>query len=90
MTLRLQDRSRWIAVAAIVMATIGGVGCNDFLTSTKYRTDPSNPKTAAADNLFLGIQINVAARMTDVIAQSVCIWMQQCSGQQTPFSDWGQ
>jgi starch-binding outer membrane protein, SusD/RagB family len=90
MTLRLQARARWIAVAAIVVATIGGTGCNDFLTSTKYRTDPSNPKTAAADNLFLGIQVNVAARMTDVIAQSVCIWMQQCAGQQTPFLDWGE
>ena len=90
MTLRLQSRARWIAIAAIVVASVGSVGCSDFLTSTKYRNDPSHPKTATADNLFLGIQINVAARMTDAIAQSICIWMQQCAGQQTPYLDWGE
>jgi starch-binding outer membrane protein, SusD/RagB family len=89
-TLRRLTRDRWIAAAALALATASGVGCNEFLTSGKDRNDPSNPTSASADNLFLGIQINVAARMTDVIAQSVCIWMQQCAGQQTPFLDWGE
>jgi hypothetical protein len=77
-------------VAAIVVSTLGGVGCSDFLTSTKFRTDPSHPQTATVNNLFLGVQINVSARMTDAIAQSICIWMQQCAGQQTPYLDWGE
>ena len=25
-----------------------------------------------------------------MIAQSVCIWMQQCAGQQTPYLGWGE
>ena len=89
-TFRRLARDRWIVAAALAIVTVSGMGCNEFLNSTKYRNDPSNPTSASADNLFLGIQINVSARMTDVIAQSVCIWMQQCAGQQTPFSDWGQ
>lgn len=90
MNLQLQYRTRWIAALAIVAVTVSGIGCNEFLTSTKYRHDPSNPTTTSADNLFLGVQVNVTARLTDVIAQSVCIWMQQCAGQQTPFLNWGQ
>jgi starch-binding outer membrane protein, SusD/RagB family len=88
--LRLQHRARWMVVGAFVAAAITGTGCNEFLTSTKYRTDPNNPKTAGADNLFIAIQVNVSARMTDAIAQSVCIWMQACSGQQSPYLGWGQ
>ena len=87
--LRLKHRVRWMVAATLLAVAVTDTGCNEFLTSTKYRSDPSNPKTAGPDNLFLAIQLNVAARMTDAIAQSVCIWMQACSGQQSPYLGWG-
>lgn len=89
--LRLPLRARLIVAAVGVTALASGIsGCNEFLTSTKYRSDPSNPRSAGADNLFISIQLNTAARMTDYIAQSVCIWMQQCAGVQSPYLAVGQ
>jgi starch-binding outer membrane protein, SusD/RagB family len=89
--LRLPLRARHLVAAMGVAVLASSIsGCNDFLTSTKYRTDPSGPKSAGADNLFIAIQLNTAARMTDYIAQSVCIWMQQCAGVQSPYLSVGQ
>lgn len=87
LSLRLRPVSgRCAAVAGAMGLAVGLAACSDFLTSTKSRSDPSNPQSAAPSNLFTSIQLNVTARQTDVIAQSICIWLQQCAGEVQPYS----
>jgi Starch-binding associating with outer membrane len=81
--------SRSIGPLAVFLAAIGLSACNQFLTGSKLRNDPSKPTSASPSNLFTSVQLNVTARQTDYIAQSVCIWMQECAGQNPPYSSVG-
>ncbi len=84
--------ARALGAGALLAALLGSgvTGCNEFLTAAKDRHNPNAPSTAGLDQLFTGIQINLAARMEDQLARTVCIWMQQCSGQVQPFISIGE
>lgn len=87
-TLRQYRFGRALALGGLAL-TVAVAGCNNFLTGSKQRNDPSNPTGTTPTALFVAIQLNVTTRQTDFITQSVCIWLQQCAGQVPPYSSVG-
>jgi hypothetical protein len=58
----------------------GAAGCNDFLTKEEVAQDPNNPTKATRDQLLVAAQAALFGLQESGIAQSVCMWMQQCAG----------
>ena len=67
-----------IAAAGLVTASL--IGCSNFLSADKAINDPNNPTTASRNQLFMGIQANIAGQQEGPIAMNTCEWMQQCAG----------
>ena len=61
-------------------------GCNDFLKAKKLTTNPNEPGTASAGPLFIAAQTDVYFQIEGQLGRTLCIWMQQCSGQASPFN----
>jgi starch-binding outer membrane protein, SusD/RagB family len=87
---RPRQRRQLAAVGAMVAFVLAASGCRQFLTGSKYRNDPNNPSSATVVALFTSIQVNVTTRLEDHLARTVCIWMQQCSGQVQPYISVGE
>jgi hypothetical protein len=64
--------------AALVFG--GATGCHDFLTKEDVVQDPNNPTKATRDQLLIAAQAALFGLQESGIAQSVCMWMQQCAG----------
>ncbi len=69
-------RSLHIALAAAVAVS----ACNPFLTGEGLSNDPNNPTTATREALFMGVQATTFGQQESSIALTVCMWMQQCTG----------
>jgi starch-binding outer membrane protein, SusD/RagB family len=65
---------------AAFLAIVGTSGCSDFLSSSKVASDPNNPTTATAPQLFVGVQAGQFAQQEGIIPLIACMWMQQCTG----------
>src|SRR5918912_1213650 len=81
---------RVLASWCLAAGLVAGLGaCKDFLNGSKLQDDPNNPSSAGLDNLFISAQVNLTVQQTGQLARTVCIWMQQCSGQVPPFNSIG-
>lgn len=72
-------RSLRIALA-LASLTVGVAGCNPFLTGEGLNDDPNNPTTATRQTLFMGVQATTFGQQESSVALTVCMWMQQCTG----------
>jgi hypothetical protein len=72
-------RSLHIALAAAGIA-VGLTACNPFLTGEGLTNDPNNPTTATRQALFMGVQATTFGQQESSVALTVCMWMQQCTG----------
>jgi hypothetical protein len=61
-------------------ALAAAAGCNDFLNESDVARDPNNPTEASRNQLFVATQSNLFGLQESGIAQTVCMWMQQCAG----------
>jgi hypothetical protein len=78
---------RCLATPAIGgLLALGLVGCNDFLKAKNLTTNPNAPEHASAGTLFIAAQASIYYQMEGQLARTVCIWMQECSGQASPFN----
>jgi hypothetical protein len=55
-------------------------GCKDFLNKEEVAQDPNNPTKATRDQLLVAAQAALFGLQESGIAQSACMWMQQCAG----------
>jgi hypothetical protein len=55
-------------------------GCKDFLNKEEVAQDPNNPTKATRDQLLVAGQAALFGLQESGIAQSACMWMQQCAG----------
>jgi len=62
--------------AALVVAA----GCDSFLNEPDVARDPNNPTEATRNQLFVATQSALFGLQESGIAQTVCMWMQQCAG----------
>lgn len=65
---------------------VGLAGCNDFLKAKDLTTNPNYPGTASPGALFIASQTDVYFQVEGQLGRTTCIWMQQCSGQASPFN----
>jgi hypothetical protein len=68
-----------IALALASLALVGSA-CNPFLTGEGLTNDPNNPTTATREALFMGVQAATFGQQESSVALTVCMWMQQCTG----------
>jgi len=61
-------------------------GCSDYLTGSGVSQDPNNPPTYTLNSLMSSVQANLFLTMEADPARSVCVFMQQCSGQQSEYA----
>ena len=74
----MRRMTRALLGAALI---VGGVaGCKDFLHKEEVAQDPNNPTKATRDQLLVAAQAALFGLEESGIAQSVCMWMQQCAG----------
>src|SRR5919206_1748929 len=86
----MNDMRRVLASWCLAAGLVAGLGaCKDFLNGSKLQDDPNNPSSAGLENLFISAQVNLTVQQTGQLARTVCIWMQQCSGQVPPFNSIG-
>ena len=55
-------------------------GCKDFLTKDEVAQDPNNPTKATRDQLLVAAQAALFGLQESGIAQTACMWVQQCAG----------
>lgn len=78
-------RSGLLALSLAATAT----GCSDYLTGPGVSQDPNNPPTYTLNSLMASVQANLFLTLESDDARSVCVWMQQCSGQQSQYASVG-
>jgi starch-binding outer membrane protein, SusD/RagB family len=74
---------RRVCTAAIIL-TAGG--CN-WLKATDLTHNPNAPSTAQSGTLFIAAQADVYQQIEGQLGRTLCIWMQQCGGQASPFTN---
>jgi len=79
--MRKHLRSGLLALSLAATAT----GCSDYLQGPGISQDPNNPTTTTLNSLMSSVQANLFLTMEADPARSVCVWMQQCSGQQSQY-----
>ena len=70
-------------VAALLGAVLIGAsagGCKDFLNEEDVAQDPNNPTKATRDQLLISAQTALFGLEESGVAQTACMWMQQCAG----------
>jgi hypothetical protein len=70
-----------------LMLSLGG--CRQFLDSTKLKENPNDPKVAPSSALFVAALANYYSQQEGQLARTTSIWMQQFSGQLSPFNNLG-
>jgi hypothetical protein len=83
--MRKSLRSGLLALSLAATAT----GCSDYLTGSGVSQDPNNPPTFTLNSLMSSVQANLFLTLESDDARSVCVWMQQCSGQQSQYASVG-
>jgi hypothetical protein len=62
-------------------------GCNDFLRAKNLSHNPNAPSQATNGTLFIAAQTDIYQQIEGQLGRTTCIWMQQCSGQASPFNN---
>jgi hypothetical protein len=78
---------RKILVSGLLALSLaaGATGCKDYLTGGDVSNDPNNPTAATTNALLSSVQADLFVTMEADVARSVCVWMQQCSGQASQY-----
>jgi len=63
-----------------VLIAGSAVGCKDFLNEEDVAQDPNNPTKATRDQLLVAAQTALFGLEESGVAQTACMWMQQCAG----------
>ena len=74
----MRRMKRALLGAALIVG--GMVGCKDFLNEEDVAQDPNNPTKATRDQLLVAAQAALFGLQESGIAQTACMWMQQCAG----------
>jgi hypothetical protein len=61
-------------------------GCKDFLRAKDLVQNPNAPSQASSGTLFIAAQTDIYQQIEGQLGRTTCIWMQQCSGQASPFN----
>ena len=69
-----------LLLAGAMSLMVSAVACTSFLTDKKATTDPYNPSSATALQLFVGMQQAQFLEQEGNPAFITCLWMQQCQG----------
>ena len=72
-------------LAGVLTLSLGG--CNGFLNEKKLTTNPNAPSTATTGPLFVAAQSDLYQQIEGQLGRTLCIWMQQCGGQASPFTN---
>ena len=73
--------------AAGVLVTLAG--CRQFLDSKNLKHNPNDPQVAPTGALFVAAQINFYSQQEGQLGRTVAIWVEQFSGQTSPFNTLG-
>jgi Starch-binding associating with outer membrane len=65
---------------------LGLAGCKDFLRAKDLTQNPNAPSQASNGPLFISAQTSIYYQVESQLGRTTCIWMQQCSGQASPFN----
>jgi len=71
-------------------ASLGIIGCGDFLTGPKLSDNPNRPVAATNANLLVASQTNLAGVIEGHLGRTICIWNQQCAGTRLQYASLGQ
>jgi hypothetical protein len=74
-------------LAGAVSLAVSAAACTSFLTDKQASTDPNNPATATAAQLFTAVQAAQFLEQEGNPAFIPCLWMQQCQGVGGRFVD---
>jgi starch-binding outer membrane protein, SusD/RagB family len=72
-------KTRTLALVAMLLG-ITSTGCNGFLTGDKLSNNPNEPTGATADQLFIGVQVQVMAQWETYPMNLLPLWAQQIAG----------
>lgn len=75
-----------ISLLTILFLLMTLVQCSDFLTGENLDTDPNRATEVPADNLFVGMQVNMFGVMTGPLTFIPAMFMQQMSGVSQHYS----
>ena len=75
----MKMKSRALALVAMVGAATT-FGCNNFLTGDKLSNNPNLPTSAAADQLFIGVQVATMAQWETYPLNLLPTWVDQIAG----------
>lgn len=76
-----------LATVAVLVAALS-VGCNSFLTGDKLSSNPNKPVTASADQLLIGIEVNLMANWEAYPMNLLPLWAQQIQGVQRQWQSY--
>jgi hypothetical protein len=76
-----------LMLAGAVSLAVSAAACTSFLTDKQASTDPNNPATATAAQLFTAVQAAQFLEQEGNPAFIPCLWMQQCQGVGGRFVD---
>src|SRR4029077_10048786 len=76
---RMSSFLRSLMLGSALAATL--TGCCHCLTGPKLHNAPNTPTAASNEALFVASQVNISVQLESRLARTICIWMQQCSGQ---------
>jgi len=81
----MSNRYTKLALSVLLPAMLL-VGCSDWLTSPKAKSDPNNPTTAGRDQLLVGVETAQTTLQTGDIARLLSMWVQSMAGTQRQYS----
>ena len=70
-------RNTNVAVVSLGLL-LGTAGCTSFLTGDKLSSDPNQPSSASAQQLFVAVQAGQFAFQEGTVAMMMCEWVQAC------------
>lgn len=76
-----------LATFAMLVAT-SAVGCSGFLTGDNLSSNPNKPVTASADQLLVGIEVNLMANWEAYPMNLLPLWAQQIQGVQRQWESY--
>lgn len=73
----------------LLVSVLALVGCRQFLDSKNLKHNPNDPQVAPTSALFVAAQISFYSQQEGQLGRTVSIWMEQFSGQVSPFNTLG-